>query len=206
VPNHDPLAVLRSHLKQAEPDSKRPLSQVWMHFAPTTTLTRLLISCVSCLQISLCLSHSFHSFAAFVLLHTHCRSSVYVGSSRSPYDRFPSAARTSLHIPGPTLHSLRQQTMDGGNKILWAFIGFEILFLGCAVLHLVIPLTTHASLGRVPTFDNVAGDLLLDHCPLTGMSHSTVPVATVTNRSYSFSGQLNPDVCRLPHVPPGHVH
>ncbi|ETN40752.1 uncharacterized protein HMPREF1541_05032 [Cyphellophora europaea CBS 101466] len=57
--------------------------------------------------------------------------------------------------------------MNGGNKILWAFIGFETLYLGCAILHLVIPLTTHASLGRAPNRDNVAGDLLLDHCPLT---------------------------------------
>jgi hypothetical protein len=65
--------------------------------------------------------------------------------------------------------------MEGGNKLLWTFIGFEILYLGCAVLHLIVPLTTHASLGRAPTLDNVAGDLLLDHCPLTGMSKPPPP-------------------------------
>ena len=53
------------------------------------------------------------------------------------------------------------------NKILLVFIAFELLFLGCAVLHLTMPLITHASLGRTPTLSNVASDLLLDHCPLT---------------------------------------
>jgi hypothetical protein len=53
------------------------------------------------------------------------------------------------------------------NKTLVVFIFFDLIFLGCAVLHLLIPLLTHASLGRSPTVDNVASDLLLDHCPLT---------------------------------------
>ncbi len=55
------------------------------------------------------------------------------------------------------------------NKILIVFIVFDILFLGCAALHLLIPLMTHASLGQGPTLNNVASDLLLNHCPLTGM-------------------------------------
>ena len=53
------------------------------------------------------------------------------------------------------------------NKILLVFIAFDLLFLVCAVLHLVIPILTHASLGNTPTLKNVASDLLLDHCPLT---------------------------------------
>jgi hypothetical protein len=53
------------------------------------------------------------------------------------------------------------------NKLLLVFIAFDILFLACAALHLVIPILTHASLGRTPTLSNVASDLLLDHCPLT---------------------------------------
>jgi len=53
------------------------------------------------------------------------------------------------------------------NKILLIFIAFDIIFLGCAVLHLLIPLITHVSMGQAPTLSNVASDLLLDHCPLT---------------------------------------
>ncbi|KIV77711.1 hypothetical protein PV11_09493 [Exophiala sideris] len=52
------------------------------------------------------------------------------------------------------------------NKILLVFVGFDIAFLLCAVLHLLIPIYTRAS---VPTsnISNVASNLLLDHCPLT---------------------------------------
>ncbi|ETN44084.1 uncharacterized protein HMPREF1541_10949 [Cyphellophora europaea CBS 101466] len=57
--------------------------------------------------------------------------------------------------------------MEGRNKILWTFIGFEGLYLACAVLHLIVPLTTRASLRRAPMIDNVASDLLLAHTPLT---------------------------------------
>ncbi|ETN42305.1 uncharacterized protein HMPREF1541_04246 [Cyphellophora europaea CBS 101466] len=57
--------------------------------------------------------------------------------------------------------------MEGGNKVLWVFTGFEALYLGSAVTHLVVPLTTRASLRREATIGNVAPDLLLEHCPLT---------------------------------------
>lgn len=52
-------------------------------------------------------------------------------------------------------------------KTLFVFIGFNLIFLICAGLHLFIPLYTRAQLGKDPTLDNVANTLLLDECPLT---------------------------------------
>lgn len=65
------------------------------------------------------------------------------------------------------------------NKILLIFVGLDILFLGCAALHLLIPILTRASIGRTPTLSNVASDLLLNHCPLTeSMVNAFVMFAT----------------------------
>ena len=84
--------------------------------------------------------------------------------------------------------------MEGRNKTLWTFIGFEGLYLACAVLHLVVPLTTRASLRRAPMIGNVASDLLLAHTPLTGLHpylhvllHSlTFPLASLANSILMF--------------------
>lgn len=53
------------------------------------------------------------------------------------------------------------------NKTLLVYIGFDLIFLLCAGLHLFIPLFTRASLQKQPTVANVANNLLLDECPLT---------------------------------------
>jgi len=52
------------------------------------------------------------------------------------------------------------------NKILWVFIAFDVVFLLCAGLHLFIPLYTQANIKNNTNVDNIASNLLLDHCPL----------------------------------------
>jgi len=56
------------------------------------------------------------------------------------------------------------------NKILLVFIGFDLAFLLCAVLHLIVPLYTQNMIKNSNNVDNIANNLLLDHCPLTGKS------------------------------------
>lgn len=96
--------------------------------------------------------------------------------------------------------------MEGRNKILWTFIGFEGLYLACAILHLVVPLTTRASLRRAPMIENVAPDLLLAHTPLTGLPPIFTITTLFTNIPSSLSGQRDPYVRCLPYVPPRHIH
>lgn len=52
-------------------------------------------------------------------------------------------------------------------KTLFIFVGFDLLFLICAALHLFIPLSTRAQLKMKPQPETVANNLLLDECPLT---------------------------------------
>lgn len=59
------------------------------------------------------------------------------------------------------------------NKILLVFVGFDVAFLLCAVLHLIIPLYTQNMIKTSNNVDNVATNILLDHCPLLGMIIST---------------------------------
>ena len=60
------------------------------------------------------------------------------------------------------------------NKILLVFIGFDVAFLLCATLHLVLPLYTRSSFANNNTVDNIANHLLLDNTPLTGKSKSSL--------------------------------
>ncbi|KIX09981.1 uncharacterized protein Z518_01062 [Rhinocladiella mackenziei CBS 650.93] len=60
------------------------------------------------------------------------------------------------------------------NKILLVFIGFDILFLLCAGLHLFLPLYTEASIKNNTNVSNIAQNLLLDHCPLTASEANSV--------------------------------
>ncbi|EHY56793.1 hypothetical protein HRR83_002126 [Exophiala dermatitidis] len=65
------------------------------------------------------------------------------------------------------------------NKILLVFIAFDIAFLGCAGLHLFIPLFTESNMKNNTNVDNIASNLLLDHCPLTAsMANSVVMFIT----------------------------
>lgn len=54
------------------------------------------------------------------------------------------------------------------NKILLVFVGFDVAFLLCGVLHLLIPLYTQNMIKTSNNVDNVATNILLDHCPLLG--------------------------------------
>ena len=60
------------------------------------------------------------------------------------------------------------------DKTLLVYVGFDGVFLLCAGLHLFIPLFTKNSMLAPPTPENVATNLLLDHCPLTGKAHHKV--------------------------------
>ncbi|KAL2432363.1 hypothetical protein ABEF95_006773 [Exophiala dermatitidis] len=65
------------------------------------------------------------------------------------------------------------------NKILLVFIAFDIAFLGCAGLHLFIPLFTESNIKNNTNVDNIASNMLLDHCPLTAsMANSVVMFIT----------------------------
>merc|ERR1712000_714368 len=63
--------------------------------------------------------------------------------------------------------ALKKTGSKMANKILLVFIGFDIAFLLCAVLHLLIPLYTRASVKNNMNVNNIASNLLLDDCPLT---------------------------------------
>ncbi|KAJ9638484.1 uncharacterized protein PV06_09624 [Exophiala oligosperma] len=60
------------------------------------------------------------------------------------------------------------------NKILLVFIGFDLAFLACAALHLVIPLYTRQAVKNNMNVGDVATNLLLDHCPLTASEANSV--------------------------------
>ncbi|EXJ83783.1 hypothetical protein A1O1_07410 [Capronia coronata CBS 617.96] len=65
------------------------------------------------------------------------------------------------------------------NKILLMFIAFDLIFLLSAGLHLFIPLFTEANIKNNTNVENIASNLLLDHCPLTAsMANSVVMFVT----------------------------
>ncbi|KAG9769821.1 hypothetical protein KCU88_g6782, partial [Aureobasidium melanogenum] len=67
------------------------------------------------------------------------------------------------------------------NKILLVFIAFDIAFLGCAGLHLFIPLFTESNMKNNTNVDNIASNLLLDHCPLTGKVPFSEPLLSTSD-------------------------
>jgi hypothetical protein len=54
------------------------------------------------------------------------------------------------------------------NKILLVFIAFDVVFLFCGALHLFIALYTKMNIKNNTNVQNIASNLLLDNCPLTG--------------------------------------
>lgn len=64
------------------------------------------------------------------------------------------------------------------NKILLVFIAFDVIFLLCAGLHLFIPLYTRMNIKNNTNVDNIASNLLLDHCPLTASMVNSVIMLT----------------------------
>lgn len=61
------------------------------------------------------------------------------------------------------------KTMERNGMVLWAFIGIELLYLGCAIICLGISTKARTSLDFAPTVRNVAVNLLLYRCPHTGL-------------------------------------
>jgi len=53
-------------------------------------------------------------------------------------------------------------------KLMMIFVGTDFLFAGCGGLLLGFALSSEQRLRETPTVDNVAQNLLLDQCPLTG--------------------------------------
>jgi hypothetical protein len=54
------------------------------------------------------------------------------------------------------------------DKILATYVLMDLLFVVCGGLLLIFALVTKSELTQTPTIQNVATDLLLNVCPLTG--------------------------------------
>jgi hypothetical protein len=54
------------------------------------------------------------------------------------------------------------------NVLMMVFIGFDVLFAACGGLLMGFSLVSEQTMRATPTLDNVARNLLLDQCPLTG--------------------------------------
>ncbi|EXJ80021.1 hypothetical protein A1O3_08307 [Capronia epimyces CBS 606.96] len=84
------------------------------------------------------------------------------------------------------------------NKILLVFIAFDVVFLLCGGLHLFIPLFTQANIKNNTNVDNIASNLLLDHCPLTAsMANSVVMFVTFLLSVPSFFLKSNRTFLKL---------
>ena len=53
-------------------------------------------------------------------------------------------------------------------KLMMIFVGMDFLFAGCGGLLLGFSLTSEQRMLETPTVENVAQNLLLAQCPLTG--------------------------------------
>ena len=59
------------------------------------------------------------------------------------------------------------------NKLMITFLGFDFLFFGMAGLILAFSVMSEKENRSAPTLDNVAKELLLAQCPLTGKKDRT---------------------------------
>lgn len=73
-------------------------------------------------------------------------------------------SRPLLLLEAPTVIQINRKM---ARKTLIVFIGFDLIFLLCAGLHLFIPLFTRANMKKEPSLESIANNLLLDECPLT---------------------------------------
>jgi hypothetical protein len=55
-------------------------------------------------------------------------------------------------------------------KLMLVFVGFDVLFAMCGGLLMGFSLIAEQTMTASPTINNVAQNLLLDQCPLTGRS------------------------------------
>lgn len=58
------------------------------------------------------------------------------------------------------------------DRILLTYVAADLLFVVTGVLLLVFALDTKVEANEVPTLSNIARDLLLDTCPLSGKNAS----------------------------------
>lgn len=54
------------------------------------------------------------------------------------------------------------------SKLMGVFVGFDLVFAACGGLLIGFCLMAEETMHASPTLDNVARNLLLDQCPLTG--------------------------------------
>lgn len=54
------------------------------------------------------------------------------------------------------------------DMLVMVYIGFDVVFAACGGLLMGFSLVSEQTLRASPTLDNVARNLLLDQCPLTG--------------------------------------
>jgi hypothetical protein len=66
------------------------------------------------------------------------------------------------------------------NILVMIFIGFDVVFAACGGLLMGFSLISEQTKRGSPTLDNVARNLLLDQCPLTG---TIIPYWELTGRS-----------------------
>jgi hypothetical protein len=59
------------------------------------------------------------------------------------------------------------------SKLMMIFVGVDVVFGLCGGLIMGFSLISEGTMRASPTLDNVAGNLLLDQCPLTGTIHSS---------------------------------
>ena len=92
--------------------------------------------------------------------------------------------------PGSTTSPLDNKTWETqrraamANKILLVFIAFDVIFLFCAGVHLFVPVYTRMNIQDNMNVDNIASNLLLDHCPLTGTSRPGNAPFTPPSKSF----------------------
>ena len=54
------------------------------------------------------------------------------------------------------------------SKLMMIYVAFDVIFAGCGGLLMAFSLMAENTMRASPTLDNVARNLLLDQCPLTG--------------------------------------
>jgi hypothetical protein len=57
------------------------------------------------------------------------------------------------------------------SKLMLVFVGFDVIFAMCGGLVMGFSLISEQMMTATPTVDNVAQNLLLDQCPLTGTTN-----------------------------------
>jgi len=77
------------------------------------------------------------------------------------------------------------------------YVMMDLLFAACGGLLLIFALVTQSQITQTPTINNVATDLLLDMCPLTGMKTS-LRLGNGINHLYSCDRECRLRLCYVP--------